>query len=219
MRYFPSDESRQNIPVVERTENGKTVRFVAADAKPEVVQAANDESKWRVMDCMDCHNRPSHTYQLPERALNESLVNGDIPANLPWAKKHGLEVMKAEYKTQDDAAQRLPAAFAKLYQDQHPDVYASRHGDIEKAAQGVLAAWKRNVFPEMKVKWGGYPNNLGHTDFPGCFRCHDDNHASQSGQKVSQDCNSCHGLLAMDEANPKVLTDIGMSAPAAGAAK
>jgi hypothetical protein len=219
MRYFPVDESRQNIPVVERTENGKTVRFVAADAKPEQIQAANDQSKWRVMDCMDCHNRPSHTYQLPERALNEAFVNGTIPANLPWAKKHGLEVMKAEYKTQDDATLRLPAAFAKLYQDQHPDVHASRKADIDKAASGILAAWKRNIFPEMNVKWGSYPNNLGHTDFPGCFRCHDDNHASQSGQKVSQDCNTCHGLLAMDEANPKVLSDIGMTAPASGAGK
>jgi nitrate/TMAO reductase-like tetraheme cytochrome c subunit len=216
VRYFPADESRQTIPVVERTTpDGKTARFVAADAKPEAIQAANDESKWRTMDCMDCHNRPSHTFQLPERAVNQSMASGEIPAALPWVKKHALEVLKADYSSQADAETRLPQAFAKVYQDQHPDVYSSQRAQIDAAAKGILAVYRRNVFPEMRVKWGGYPNNLGHTDFPGCFRCHDDNHAAQDGRKVSQDCNSCHSLLAMDEPNPKVLADLGL-APTAG---
>ena len=216
VRYFPSDESRQTIPVVERTTgDGKTIRFVAGDAKPDAVQAANDTSKWRVMDCMDCHNRPSHTYQLPERAVNNAITAGEIPGNLPWAKKHALEALKGTYSTHQDAATRLPAAFAKLYQDQHPDIYAHRRSEIEAAGKAVFGIYSKNVFPEMKVNWGGYPNNLGHTDFPGCFRCHDDNHKAQGGEaKISQDCNSCHNLLAMDEANPKVLTDLGIGAPA-----
>src|SRR5206468_9499401 len=96
MRYLPADESRQNIAVVERTDSdGKTIRYVAGDTKPEVLKAADDNSKWRTMDCIDCHNRPSHTYQLPERAMNESIAAGEIPAALPWVKKHGLEVLKA----------------------------------------------------------------------------------------------------------------------------
>jgi hypothetical protein len=74
----------------------------------------------------------------------------------------------------------------------------------------VLAVYDRNIFPEMKVTWGTYPNNIGHTDFPGCFRCHDGNHTAQDGRSITQDCNACHNLLAMDEANPKVLTDLGI---------
>ncbi len=223
MRYFPADESRQNIPVVERTDaSGKTIRYVATDAKPDALKAAQDESKWRTMDCMDCHNRPSHTYQLPERAMNESIAAGEIPAALPWVKKHGLEVLKASYSSRADASERLPGAFERIYREQHPDIYASHLPDIERAAKGILAVYRRNVFPEMRVQWGSYPNNLGHTDFPGCFRCHDDSHASASGAKVSQDCNSCHALLATDEPNPKVLAEIGVTetTPAAsGAAK
>ena len=74
----------------------------------------------------------------------------------------------------------------------------------------MLAVYDRNIFPEMKVTWGTYPNNIGHTDYPGCFRCHDGNHSAKDGRAVTQDCNACHNLLAMDEANPKVLTDLGI---------
>ncbi|OPZ80320.1 MAG: hypothetical protein BWY76_03391 [bacterium ADurb.Bin429] len=74
----------------------------------------------------------------------------------------------------------------------------------------MLAIWNRNVFPAMKVTWGTYPNNIGHTDYPGCFRCHDDEHASADRRTVSQDCNACHNLLAMDEPEPKILDDLGV---------
>jgi hypothetical protein len=213
MRYFPADESRQTIPVVERTDaSGKTIRYVSSDAKPEDLKAAGDESKWRTMDCMDCHNRPSHTYELPERALNEAIASGEVPAALPWVKKHGLEVLKASYSSRDEATERLPSALERIYREQHPDVYTAHKADIDTAAKGILAVYRRNVFPEMKVEWGGYPNNLGHTDFPGCFRCHDANHAAPDGAAVSQDCSSCHAMLATDESDPKVLADMGVPA-------
>jgi hypothetical protein len=80
---------------------------------------------------------------------------------------------------------------------------------VDRAAQGTLAIWNRNVFPAMKVTWGTYPNNIGHTDFPGCFRCHDDR-TSADGRTVSQDCSACHSLLAMEEPAPQVLTDLGV---------
>jgi hypothetical protein len=56
---------------------------------------------------------------------------------------------------------------------------------------------------------GTYPNNLGHTDFDGCFRCHDDQHAAKDGKAITQDCSACHNLLATDEKNPKILSESG----------
>jgi len=82
--------------------------------------------------------------------------------------------------------------------------------EVRHAAQVVLGIFNRNVFPEMKVTWGAYPNNLGHSDFPGCFRCHDDGHTATGGLKITQDCNACHSLLAMEEQSPKILTDLGL---------
>ena len=73
--------------------------------------------------------------------------------------------------------------------------------------------WNRNVFPEMKVTWGTYPNDLGHTEFAGCFRCHDGSHSTKDGRSITQDCNACHNLLAVDEKSPKVLSDLGIADP------
>jgi len=207
IRYAPSDEKRQTIPWVEYTDaKGKVTAYTASDAK----SAMPGNLPVREMDCMDCHNRPSHTYEMPESAVDRAMASGAIAASLPFAKKTGVEILKAAYKTEDEAASRIPAAFEAFYREKYPDTYASKRKDIEHSARGVLAVFNRNIFPEMNVTWGAYPNNVGHTEFPGCFRCHDDQHVSPDGAKVSQDCGSCHNLLAMEEAAPKILTDLGL---------
>jgi nitrate/TMAO reductase-like tetraheme cytochrome c subunit len=202
--YKHSDEARQTIPWVKYELNGKTTEYATADAK----NVANAEP--RTMDCMDCHNRPAHSYDLPERALDKAMAAGLIPASLPFAKKAALEVLKGKYTTRDEASQKLPAAFAQYYQQNQPAVWASRGAEVTTASKEVLAVYMRNIFPEMKVNWGSYPINIGHTDFPGCFRCHDGAHSAKDGSSITQDCNACHNLLAMDEASPKVLTDLGI---------
>jgi hypothetical protein len=162
---------------------------------------------------MDCHNRPSHTYDLPERALDRALAAGSMSPGLPFAKKKGLEILKVEYKTRDEAAQKIPAAFTQYYQQSYPAVWAQKQGEVTASAKELLEIWNRNIFPDMNVTWGKYPVNVGHTDFPGCFRCHDGNHNAQDGNTITQDCNACHNVLAMEEPNPKVLTDLGITEP------
>jgi hypothetical protein len=84
-------------------------------------------------------------------------------------------------------------------------------GDIAAAAKEILAIWDRNIFPDMNVTWGKYPMNIGHTDFPGCFRCHDGSHTAKDGNAITQDCNACHNILSMEEKDPKILTDLGIA--------
>ena len=204
IHYWNSDEARQNIPWVEyNTPDGKTVTFAAPEAKP------NGEG--RDMDCMDCHNRPSHTYELPDRAVDHAMNAGLISASLPFAKKKAVEILKANYASRDDAARRIPEAFAAWYRQSYPEIWARSQAQVRSSGAEALAIYNRNIFPDMNVTWGHYPNNLGHADFPGCFRCHDGNHSAKSGASITQDCNACHNLLAMDEANPKVLTDLGIT--------
>ncbi|HWC97035.1 MAG TPA: NapC/NirT family cytochrome c [Candidatus Sulfopaludibacter sp.] len=206
IQYEHSDDARQVIPRVKYTVNGKTTVYETADAKPS---GAYGES--REMDCMDCHNRPAHAYDLPERALNKSMNSGALSSALPFAKKKALEILKVNYKTRDEAAQRIPSAFAKYYQDSYPAIWSQRQQEVNAGAAEVLAIWNRNIFPDMNVTWGKYPMNIGHTDFPGCFRCHDGGHNAKSGESITQDCGACHNLLSMDEANPKILTDLGIT--------
>jgi NapC/NirT cytochrome c family, N-terminal region/Cytochrome c7 and related cytochrome c len=207
IRYKHTDEARQNIPWVEYDGPGGKRVFAVADPKGG---PKTDDLPTREMDCMDCHNRPTHTYELPERGLDRAMNAGQISPSLPFAKKKGLELLKATYASRDDAARQIPAAFAAFYQQKYPDIWSQQRAQVDAAAQGVLDVWNRNIFPDMKVTWGTYPNNLGHMDFPGCFRCHDGSHATKSGDSITQDCNACHNLLASDEANPKILSDLGI---------
>jgi hypothetical protein len=57
----------------------------------------------------------------------------------------------------------------------------------------------------MRVGWGTYPDNLGHQDFTGCFRCHDGEHTSADGRTIASDCETCHSLLALDDPDPAIL--------------
>lgn len=207
IRFAAADPKRQTIPWVEyRNQTTGAVRtFVASDSP----NSGKDLPKYD-MQCVDCHNRPTHTFDLPERAIDKALALGDIPVTLPFVKKKSVELLKADYHTSKDAADGLPAALLAFYQQNYPDVYARRTQDIRDAGQAVLGIYKRNVFPELKVSWGTYPNNLGHTDYPGCFRCHDGSHATADGVAITQDCNTCHEPLAVEEASPEILKTLGI---------
>jgi nitrate/TMAO reductase-like tetraheme cytochrome c subunit len=207
IRYRSSDESRQTIPWVEAEVNGRKTLFKTSDAKPDGAGLMAE----REMDCMDCHNRPSHTFELPENAMDRAMNDRLISATLPFAKKQSVEILKAKYASRAEAELKIPAAFEKFYQDKYPAIWAQRKSDVTSSAAAVLAIYDRNVFPDMNVTWGSYPLNIGHTDFPGCFRCHDGAHTSSTGASITQDCNACHNLLSMDEANPKILTELGIT--------
>jgi hypothetical protein len=100
---------------------------------------------------------------------------------------------------------------AQFYSEKYPDIARQRSADIQAAGRAVAGIYSRNVFPDLKVTWGTYPNNLGHTDYPGCFRCHDENHATSDKKTITQDCTTCHNLLAVDEAAPDVLKTLGLA--------
>jgi hypothetical protein len=121
-----------------------------------------------------------------------------------------VEVLRQEYPDRETAGQKIPASLAEYYKASHPAVYEKQSTLVESAGAAVKAIYLRNVFPNMKVTWGVHPNNIGHEDFPGCFRCHDDNHKAPDGRSITQDCTACHNILAMDESDPKVLADLGL---------
>ena len=209
IRYAAADPARQSIPRIEyRNESTHESRIFASADPPSTPPAALTEYE---MQCVDCHNRPTHTFELPERAMDKALAFGELPSGLPFIKREGVRLLKADYRTSEDAAQKLPAGLIDYYQQNYPEVFARRSGDIQRAAKTILAIYNRNVFPDLKVTWGTYPNNLGHTDFPGCFRCHDGSHTTQSGAAITQDCTACHQPLAMDEASPEILKTLGLA--------
>jgi hypothetical protein len=208
VRYAHSDKQRQKIPWVEYTgKDGKTFVFKADGFKGD----GPGSLETRTMDCMDCHNRPSHTYELPERALNRALASGEVDLSLPFVRKVALETIKRPYKTTEESEREIPARFAAYYEKNYPAVFAAKMDSIMRAGKTVLAVFEKNVFPEMKVTWGAYANNVGHTDFDGCFRCHDERASAPAGRTISSDCDTCHKTLAQDEESPKILADLGLT--------
>ncbi len=200
IRYAHADKGRQTIPWVEYTRDGKSVEYLASKANKEDVA----RMEVREMDCIDCHNRPSHTFETAERAIDNAIAGGGIDRTLPMVRKVALDAIKRPFDTTEQAEREIPAAVEAFYKKDHPQ----RGADAAKAGRTALDVWSRNVFPEMRVKWGTYPNNIGHQDYPGCFRCHDDDQKSAEGKTVGQDCNACHQMLAMEEKDPKILTDL-----------
>ncbi len=192
IEYIATDEKRQIIPYVRLKDRMGNVReYVAEGVTPD--QLAKGER--RRLDCMDCHNRPSHPMSpTAERAVNELMARGDIPKTLPFVHREAVKALKATYPTQDAAAEAIARALREFYRSQYPSTYMSERQAVEKAVNATGNVYRRNVFPEMNVQFGTYPNNIGHMDFPGCFRCHDDNHKSKDGGKIGQDCDSCHHI-------------------------
>lgn len=206
VRYGHADVKRQKIPWVEYSRNGETRTFKADGYKEDGPGGLSV----RTMDCMDCHNRPSHTYELPERGVNRALAAGEMDRTLPFVRKVALEVLKANYATTEQSEREIPEKVRAYYQKNYPAVYAARRAQVDGTARAVLGVYSRSVFPEMKVTWGAYPVNIGHTDSDGCFRCHDERPASQGERTIPQDCDTCHKTLAQDETDPKVLTELGL---------
>jgi len=207
IEYIATEPTRTTIPWVQKRNDDGSVTEFAASA---IAGKGAPQGERRVMDCIDCHNRASHTMQTAEDALNRAMAEGAVSPDLPWVHKEGLELLKANYSTEAEARQKIPAGLAAFYRTQHPEVMASKSAVVTAAGEGLVSIFTHNVFPEMKVTWGTHPNHIGHMNYPGCFRCHDGDHAAKDGKAITQDCAACHNLLAVDEPKPKVLSDLGI---------
>jgi len=190
IEYIALDRARQDIGYVKLTGPDGEVREYYADG---VSAAQLAQGERRAMDCVDCHNRPSHTFAATaDRAVNTALGSGAIAKDLPFIKREGLAVLTVPYPTREEAAAQIERRIIEFYRDQYPAVFASRQDDVGRAIRSLQTLYSRNVFPAMNVTFGSYPNNIGHMDFPGCFRCHDDTKKTSTGAVISQDCESCH---------------------------
>jgi len=203
---YRSDESRMNISEVELSLPDGSVKAFRRPAGSETADHPGEgDGQWRVMDCVDCHNRPTHVYHMPAPAIDHAIQQGLIDRALPYVRREGLKALQGTYESHDEAREAIASHLVSFYEAEYPEIAAEQRETIDEAAEQVGAVYAKNVFPEMKVEWGTYPNHIGHEEFPGCFRCHDDELATEDGETISQDCFTCHTLLAMEEDSPEIL--------------
>jgi hypothetical protein len=202
--YRHTDYERMQIP---------EVTLIRADGTRIVYRSEGEgqEGETRQMDCIDCHNRPTHIYLSPERALDTKILTGSIPRQLPYIKREALAAITRPYTTSEEAMDGIAGYLEDWYGQQYPELTIADPDLLATAIRGAQEAYAENVFPRMKVFWNTYPNHLGHENFElGCFRCHDGEHFTADGEMITADCDTCHIILAQEEEDPEILRQLNI---------
>ncbi|MEP7213993.1 MAG: NapC/NirT family cytochrome c [Acidobacteriota bacterium] len=189
--YIANDERRQDIPWVRlKDKDGNVTEYSTQNAA--FTPAQIEQAPKRRMDCIDCHNRPTHVYLTPNEAVDTALTAGRFDVTLPFIKAKAVEALAGNYNTEDEAVAAIGTLMTDYYRTSHADLYASRPDAINAAVTEVQQLYKTYFFPEMKTNWSSHNNNIGHFNNQGCFRCHDGQHFSKEGKTIRNDCNICH---------------------------
>lgn len=196
IEYKTTSENRQVIPWVKYTNLKTGESEIFNDSENTLSQAKLDSLETRVMDCLDCHNRPAHNYRTPQNFIDKSLSEGKISTTLPGIKQISMQVLYKQYSTKDSAFLSIRKEVTDYYKTKYTNLLTEKKSEIEAAILEMQKGYSNNIFPYMKASWKAYPNNIGHMESDGCFRCHNDRHTSEKGKVISKNCNLCHSILA-----------------------
>lgn len=206
--YIATDDHRQQIPWVRiKDRNGNVTEYYDPRNKLSPDQIASGNK--RRMDCMDCHNRPAHVYQPPDVAVDQSFTAGKLDVSLPYLKRQGVAVLSGTYDTTDQALTAIDAGINQFYRDNYPEIYAQKRDAVNAAVVELQRIFQTYFFPEMKTDWQTHPNNIGHLNSAGCFRCHDGQHVSDTGKVITNDCTICHTTIFDGTAPPEQNIKLG----------
>lgn len=193
--YVATDSVRQVIPWI-RSEQPNGQVTVYKSTEDSLSDADLQRIPPRRMDCIDCHNRPSHIYRPPARSVNHLMTLGWIDPTLPNSKSTAVEALEANYSTAEVALDSIKVSIENYYAKNYPAVATAKKTEIARMVAEVQKVYSRSYFPAMKVSWKRFPDNIGHMYYKGCFRCHDGKHVSSDGKVLSRECNTCHIILS-----------------------
>lgn len=196
IEYKAVDPKRQEIPWVKYTNTKTGESYVYTDEYNTLTEAQLDSLETRVMDCLDCHNRPSHDYEAPQKFIDKAMEEGKISTELPAIKLAAMMALYQDYPNKDSAFMAIETQITDWFESGYPEVFAEKQLEIKNAIEEIKNGYAGNIFPFMKVTWREYPNHLGHMESDGCYRCHNDRHANDAGKVISKDCNLCHHITA-----------------------
>lgn len=200
IEYSSDNDKRELINYVKYTDltTGKTITYT--DSNNPVSDSIISSAEMRTMDCIDCHNRPSHNYESPPVYFDKAMLAGDIRKDIPFFKKAAMGVLYGTFTDNDTAMMKIKDGITEFYQSGYPDLYLKNTDAINNSIASVQRAFSLNNFPRMKVAYDVYPDHIGHLESNGCFRCHNDSFKSDDGRTITKDCNLCHTILG--QGNP-----------------
>lgn len=206
--FIATDPQNQVIPWVQaRDSSGRLTVYQSQDAK--LSSQKIQQSPKHLMDCIDCHSRPSHIFVAPDLSMDQAMIADRIDPSLPYIKQQGVTVLTASYKTNAEALAEIEKTIQDFYRTKYAEVYSARKQVIQSSIAEIQRIYETTFFPYMKVDWRTHPNNIGHFYFLGCFRCHDGRHVSSDGKVISKDCKACHTVIGQVESGVPLQHELG----------
>lgn len=195
VEYVARDPQRQQIAWIRVTSADGAVKEFSNQDEP-LTDAERQSLEVRTMECVDCHSRPAHRFASPVNSVNAAIAAGKIPSTLPRIKEASVRALDGGYATTSQAMEEIGGRLRSFYEEQDPKLLSGSSQQIDAVAPVLQEIYRRTIFPEMKADWRAHPDNIGHRDSPGCFRCHNDVMVDKEGEAIFTDCTRCHAILA-----------------------
>jgi hypothetical protein len=190
VEYYTTDKLSQEIPFVRvHNDDGTITDYV--DVESGFDPSTLDESQLVEVDCITCHNRVTHEFTIPTDSIDTAMSRGTISPEIPLIHQKALDVLYVKYESREDAFAAIDQ-MGESYKT--TDYYPGNEAKVASAVQALKDIYDRTVFHDQKVDWTTHPNNLGHINSPGCFRCHDGKHLNAEDEAVRLECNVCHSI-------------------------
>ncbi len=193
--YISNDDKRETISYVRYTNKSTGVVTIYKDEENPVTDSTILAATTRTMDCIDCHNRPSHNYNSPNVYFDKIMLTGAVSNKIPFFKKVVMDVLSQTFNTKDSAMLMIENGIVDFYKQEYPEYYGRNVKFIRESIDAVKEAYSKNTFPEMKVSYDHYPEHIGHLETNGCFRCHNNTFKAENGRIISKDCKLCHTIV------------------------
>ncbi len=208
IEYISENDKREVIDYVKYTNKKTGVVTIFRDENNPVSDSLIQASEKRTMDCIDCHNRPSHNYKSPSFYVNQAMLTGGVSRDIPYIKQVAMGILASKFRTTDTAMIAIESGITDYYKQNYPDYYDNNKDIINNSIAAIKDGFNKNTFPAMKVSYDVYPEHIGHLESNGCFRCHNGTFKSDNGQVISRDCNLCHTIVGQGSPGNMQYTDV-----------
>jgi hypothetical protein len=208
IEYISENDKRELITYVKYTNKATGEVTVYRNPETEISDSTLTASTSRTMDCIDCHNRPSHKYRSPPVYFDKLMLTNEVGKDIPFMKKTAMEILRNNFPTRDTALMQIREGILNYYKSDFGDFFEKNHAKIDQSIASLQKAYSQNSFPSMKVTYDAYPDHIGHLESEGCFRCHNDSFTSEKGRKITRDCNLCHTIIGQGKHDLMQLTNI-----------
>jgi NapC/NirT cytochrome c family, N-terminal region len=208
IEYISNNDKRENITYVRYTNKITGEITVYRNNENPIADSLVAASQSRTMDCIDCHNRPSHNYNSPPVYFNKILLNGAVSKEIPYIKKVAMNILKQSFSNKDTAFMMIKDSITKFYKSKYGGYYSKNNKLIDNSIASIQKAFSENTFPGMRVTYDRYPEHIGHLESEGCFRCHNNAFKSENGRTIAKDCNLCHSIAGQGKPEAMQLTNV-----------